>query len=262
MKLLYTFFLSFFSLVVTAQDFSAYENHYYNAPELNLPYRLLRPQNFDASQKYPLVIFLHGSYEKGFNNESQLAIGGRFFLRDSVRKNYPAYVLFPQCPLSDAWAYFDATTDPSTGIVTKVNFPFNKKPTDVSGVLMRLIDSIKNADKIDPSRIYIAGLSQGGMGVLDLIARYPDVFAAGISICGAGDANTSKNFAGKVPLWLFHGDQDDVVPVSFSRSYYKKLQKLNADVRYSEYPGVLHNSWVTAFAEPELLSWLFSKAKK
>src|SRR3954468_5168296 len=87
-----------FSCTTNGQDFSAYKKHYFNAPELNMPYRYLRPQNFDSTKQYPLVIFLHGAFEKGFDNESQLNIGGRFFLRDSIRKNYPAFILFPQCP--------------------------------------------------------------------------------------------------------------------------------------------------------------------
>lgn len=251
----------FASLLCNAQDFSLYEKHYFNQPELNLPYRYLRPANFDSSKKYPLLIFLHGAYEKGFDNEMQLNIGGRFFLRDSIRKNYPAYILFPQCPAVDLWAYFETKTDSATGKVTEVRFPFYKKPTEVSSVLMKLIDSLMQTDLIDKSRVYIGGLSQGGMGVLDLLARYPDLFAAGFSICGAGNVNTAKYFAGKTALWLFHGDADDVVPVDFSRGYYKRLKKLKSDVLYSEYHGVRHNSWINAFQEPGLMHWLFSKRK-
>ena len=244
------------------QDLSAYERHYFNAPELNLPYRLLRPLTIEADKKYPLLIFLHGAFEKGFDNEAQLNIGGRYFLRDSIRKNYPAYVLFPQCPVIDSWAYFETTIDSATGKSAHWNFPFRKKPTEAAAVLMKLVDSLVQSDKMNPSRIYIAGLSQGAMGVLDLVARYPQTFAAGLSICGAGDASTAKYFAGRVALWLFYGNTDEVVPVKFSRDYFKKLQKLHADVRYSEYADVHHNSWVPAFAESHLMSWLFSKQKK
>jgi predicted peptidase len=260
MRLKFCILSVFISSLCAAQDYTAYEKHYFNAPELNLPYRFLRPDSFESRKKYPLVIFLHGSYEKGFDNEKQLEIGGQFFLRDSIRRRYPSYVLFPQCPTGDVWALFNVRTDPATGEAI-IDFPFHKTPTDVSAALLRLVDSLLRADPIDPSRIYIGGLSQGGMGVLDLIARRPDLFAAGFSICGAGDATTAKNFAGKTSLWLFHGDADDVVPVRFSRDYFKKLKKLSGDVLYSEYPGVKHNSWVNAFREPGLMSWLFSKGK-
>jgi predicted peptidase len=99
------------------------------------------------------------------------------------------------------------------------------------------------------------------MGVLDMIARYPDMFAGALSICGAGEPTTTKFFAGKTALWLFHGDKDPVVPTSFSQQYYRRLKRANAIVRYSEYPGVEHNSWVNAFKEPELMSWLFAQKK-
>jgi predicted peptidase len=79
---------------------------------------------------------------------------------------------------------------------------------------------------------------------------------------GAGKVNTTKYFAGKVSLWLFHGAIDDVVPVDFSRNYFKQLRKLKADVRYTEFPNTLHNSWINALHEPGLMSWLFSKEKK
>lgn len=257
MKAIIYSILFFSGCAVYGQDLSLYEKHFYNAPELNLPYRYLRPSGKDSV--YPLLIFLHGALAKGFDNEQQLQGGGPFFLRDSIRKNYPAYVLFPQCPEIDLWAYFESNDVPGN---KRLVFPFDKKPTEVSGVLMKLIDSLMHADRIDPSRIYIGGLSQGGMGVLDLIARYPQVFAAGISICGAGNATTSKKFAGKTSLWLFHGDSDPVIPVKFSRDYYRRLVKLNADIRYTEYPGVQHNSWVNAFKEPDFMSWLFSRHKK
>jgi predicted peptidase len=243
-----------------AQDFSVYEKHFYNAPELNLAYRYLRPKTMDSSKVYPLLIFLHGAFSKGFDNELQLAIGGRFFMRDSVRVNYPAYVLFPQCPEADSWAYFETKTD-IRGNPSDFRFPVLRKPTDVTAALLKLVDSLKAQDLIDHSRIYIGGLSQGGMGVLDLIARKPEVFAAAFSICGAGDVSTARKFAGKTALWIFHGEEDDVIPVHFSRQYYKLLKKLDADVRYSEYAFVKHNSWLGAFAEKELLSWMFSKKK-
>jgi predicted peptidase len=87
------------------------------------------------------------------------------------------------------------------------------------------------------------------------------MFAAAFPICGAGLTSTSRNFAKKVALWIFHGEKGEVVPTYFSRDYYKRLQKLGSDVKYTEYPGVHHDSWNKVFAEPELLSWLFSKSK-
>ncbi len=252
----------FICLSISAQDFYAgYKPASFTDQSITMPYRFLSPAG-DTTKKYPLIIFLHGAFEKGNDNEMQLSIGGRFFLRDSIRQNYPAYVLFPQCPADDSWAYFENQIDFTTGFAKDWNFPFRKEPTPITGVLKRLVDQIIASGKIDLSRVYIAGLSQGGMGVLDMIARYPETFAAGLSMCGAGEPNTTKLFAGKVALWLFHGDKDQVVPVTFSQQYYKRLKKAGSVVRYSEYPGVEHNSWVKAFAEPELMSWLFAQSKK
>ena len=247
-------FLCCFS-VAAAQDLAAYEKHFYNAPELVLPYRYLRPITLDSNKAYPLIIFLHGALQKGFDNEAQLRTGARYFLRDSIRNNYPAFVLFPQCPQADLWAYFENKAGDEDGM----KFPFPKKPTEASAVLMKLVDSLVKRDRIDASRIYIGGLSQGGMGVLDLLARFPERFAAGFSICGAGNVSTAKRFAGKSALWLFHGSDDDVIPVNYSRRYYKFLQNAGSDVRYSEYPGVLHDSWNNAFGEADLMRWIFSK---
>ena len=262
MKFLIGFVLAFFSgRFASAQDFSAWQKQAYIHEKYTLPYRLLIP-DADLSKQYPLLIFLHGAFEKGDDNDKQLNIGGRFFLRDSIRKKYPAYVLFPQCPEDDSWAYFENQLDLTTGFAKDWNFPFRKEPTQVAGILKKLVDSIASNGNILRDRIYIAGLSQGGMGVLDLIARYPETFAAGVSICGAGEPTTAKLFAGKTSLWLFHGDKDQVVPVDFSREYYRKLKRLGANVRYSEYKNVEHNSWSNAFAEPELMSWLFAQGKK
>jgi predicted peptidase len=251
----------FTALFTKAQDRSAYTKHVFIDNGNELPYRLLSPPN-NSEKKFPLLIFLHGAFERGNDNESQLNIGGRFFLRDSIRQKYPAYVLFPQCPADITWAYFENQVDFTTGYARDWNFPFRKEPTAVTTLLKKLIDQLLGSGTIEASQVYIAGLSQGGMGVLDLVARYPETFAAGLSICGAGEPTTTKLFAGKVSLWLFHGAKDPIVPKEFDQEFYRRLKRAGSVVRYSEYPGVEHNSWVNAFAEPELMSWLFSQVKK
>ena len=128
--------------VLAAQDLNAYEKHYFNAPLLNMPYRYMRPLHAEPLKKYPLLIFLHGANQRGFDNERPLLIGGAFFSRDSIRNKYNSYILFPQCPEIDTWAYFETTSDPQTGKVTALNFPFKKQPTEVSQVLMQLLDSL------------------------------------------------------------------------------------------------------------------------
>src|SRR5437762_13853951 len=248
-------------LSMHAQDFSEYKKEVFVRKDLGIPYRILYPLSFDTTKKYPLVIFLHGAYERGNDNEAQLNIGGRFFLADSNRHNFPAIIIFPQCPVNDRWAYFDTELD-SVGLVKRVNFPFRKEPTAIISLLKQVLDSLLNLSFVNAKKIYIGGLSQGGMGVFDIVARYPDIFAAAFPICGAGKVSTADKFAKQTAIWIFHGKDDDVVPVYFSRQFYHKLKRLDADVQYTEYPGVKHNSWVNAFQEKELLSWLFSKSKK
>jgi predicted peptidase len=248
--------------IARAQDLPEYLSYEYREGNHVLQYRLLFPLPYESSKKYPLIVFLHGAFEKGNDNQAQLNIGGRYFLRMENRANYPAVVLFPQCPPNDSWVFFETKLDSNSGLAKNWNFPFKKEPTPVSRLLKHLLDSLTTEGYIDSSRVYLGGLSQGGMGVFDLVARYPEMFAAAFPICGAGKVSTAKNFADEVALWIFHGEKDDIVPCRFSREYFKQLNKLGADVKYSEYPGVFHNSWVNAFREPELLQWLFSKAKK
>jgi predicted peptidase len=245
-----------------AQDFGEYLYREYREGTHVLPYRILPPVSFDSSKKYPLLVFLHGAFEKGTDNVAQLRIGGKYFLQEVYRTNFPAIILFPQCPPDDSWAYFETQLDSVSGLASKWYFPYKKRPTPVSSLLKHCIDSLVLLDYVDPGRIYLGGLSQGGMGVFDLVARYPGTFAAAFPICGAGRVSTSRNFAGEVAMWLFHGEKDDIVPPRFSRDFYKQLKKLGADVQYTEYPGVFHNSWVNAFQETDLLPWLFSKSKK
>src|SRR4030095_6790824 len=244
-----------------AQDFSEYKKEVFTRNDRPLPYRILYPIVFDTSKKYPLLIFLHGAYDKGNDNEAQLDIGGHYFLADSNRRNFPSVIVFPQCPSNDVWAYFDAEFD-SMGMLRRAIFPFRKEPTAVTSLLKQLVDSLMSLSFIDVRKICIGGLSQGGMGVFDMVARYPDIFAAAFPICGAGKVSTADRFAKQTALWIFHGAEDDVVPVHFSRQFYQKLKKLGADVRYTEYPGVRHESWINAFHEKDLLPWLFSKSKK
>jgi predicted peptidase len=250
------------SILAAAQDFDEYKKEIFKISGAQLPYRILYPLNFDPTKTYPLLIFLHGAYNKGGDNEGQLAIGGRYFLREENRRNFPAVIIFPQCPEDDSWAYFETEADSATGMVKSWRFPFKNQPTRVTALLKKLVDSLLTTSFINQRKIYIGGLSQGGMGVYDMIARYPHIFAGAFPICGAGKVSTADRFAKEVAVWIFHGEQDDVVPVSFSRQYYKRLQKLGADVKYSEYQAVKHNSWTIALAEKELMTWLFSKSKK
>ena len=221
----------------------------------SLNYRLLRPEVEKEGKKYPLVLFLHGGGERGSDNEKQLFHGSQMWLNPVNRENYPAFVLFPQCPESGYWAY---TERPSS-------FEPDKMPSDVPlspvfAVLKELLDTYLAMPQVDKQRIYIMGLSMGAMGTYDLAIRYPELFAAAIPICGSVNA-TRLEAAKEVKFRIFHGDADNVVPVSGSRQAYKALKAAGADVKYTEFPGVTHGSWNPAFTLPDFMSWLFSQKK-
>lgn len=245
----------------TAQDLSAFSNEAYYHNGDTLRYRLLMPANYDIHKKYPLIVFLHGAGERGSDNNAQLLHGGTMFLRDSLRSKYPAFVLAPQCPVNNSWAPMQMERD-STGKIVKASFPVDGQPTVPAKLLNQLLDSLLATGKIDKKRVYIGGLSMGGMGTFYLITKRPELFAAAFPICGAGNVEEAGRFAKKVPIWIFHGGADPVVPVAASRAYDAKLKALGAEEKYTEYPGVGHNSWDNVFVEPELFKWLFQHKRK
>ncbi|MBE7174316.1 MAG: phospholipase [Williamsia sp.] len=227
-----------------------------------LPYRILYPPYYNENKSYPVLTLLHGSGERGTDNRAQLLRGGSLFERDDVRKRFPAIVIFPQCPEDSVWSYFTSTPDNSNITGRTISFRFSAHPPSSALLVKLLLDSLVAAKKADPDRMYIGGLSLGGFGAFDMIERYPGYFAAAFPVCGGGDTSTADRFARKVSVWMFHGAVDKVVDVSYSRQYYNVLKRLGADVRYTEYPRVGHNSWDWVFEEKDLLPWVFSKSRR
>ncbi|WP_126247023.1 carboxylesterase family protein [Chitinophaga rhizosphaerae] len=237
-----------------------YEARWFTRGAETLPYRFLPPAGYNAGKTYPLIIFMHGIGERGADNEKQLVNGGPFFGNDSIRQQFPAFVVFPQCADNATWAPMMVTQD-STGDRI-FNFPTSLPPTAPSRLLYQLIDSLLASGSVDAKRVYVGGLSMGGMGTFDMLSRFPRRFAAAFPICGAGNEKLAKRYAKNTALWIFHGADDNVVPPTSSRKFYEMLKEKGADVKYTEYPGVGHNSWDNAFADPELLPWLFSHRLK
>ncbi len=231
------------AVAALAQDNFAKESFRASNGE-TLLYRSLNPQNMKAKKKYPLVIFLHGAGERGNDNEKQLIHGGRMWLNPVNRAKYPAFVIFPQCPEGIFWTY-----DTRPGSFDVNAMPKTADMSATGAALKELID-----------RVYIMGLSMGGMCTLDMVIRYPEIFDAAVPICGA--VNTDRlNEAKDVVFSIYHGDSDSVVPVECSRSIYRTLKSLDADVRYREFAGCDHGSWNPAFNEPDFLPWLFKQKK-
>lgn len=223
-----------------------------------LHYRIMYPEGFDVSGKYPLILFLHGAGERGKDNRRQLVHGAKFFEQYN-RRAYPAVVVFPQCPEDQYWAAVEFNWN-ENGSRTFVFTP-EKQPTPAMGLVISLLDSLLTTPWMDDSRIYVGGLSMGGMGTFELIYRRPELFAAAFPICGGGKPETVPFFADKVPVWVFHGDADPVVPFSLSAAMVEALRKAGVNPRFTVYAGVGHNAWDFTFKETELIPWLFDQSK-
>jgi predicted peptidase len=214
--------------------------------------------NYDAAKKYPLILVLHGAGERGNDNESQLVHGAGLFLRDSIREKYPAIVVFPQCPANSYWS----NMDPKMDKYGKKEFLFKAdgKPTIAMDLAQQLLKKLIKDLSVNKKQIYVGGLSMGGMGTFEIVRRNPKLFAAAFPICGGANPATAPQLI-KVKWWVFHGAADDVVSPVYSQKMVDALKAVNGDVKFSLYPGVNHNSWDNAFAEPTLMAWLFSKSK-
>lgn len=250
--------LLFLTFQVRSQDLKPYDKGSYIHKKDTIAYRILFPEHFDAQRKYPVVFFLHGRGEQGNDNQKQLKNGGKLFLKEEYRKNFPAIVVFPQCGTDSYWSNVEITTNDKGK--REFNFQKRGKPTKAMHALLGMLDDFLDKPYVDKSRVYLGGLSMGGMGTYELLRRKPKVFAAAFAICG-GDHVANVEKYKNVPLWIFHGEKDDIVPMTCSTLIADQLKVLGKQVNLSLYPNANHNSWDSAFAEPKLLPWLFSNHK-
>ncbi|HTM98024.1 MAG TPA: alpha/beta hydrolase-fold protein [Pedobacter sp.] len=222
-----------------------------------LKYRILYPENFDSAKMYPVVFFLHGSGERGNDNEKQLTHGAKMFLDEGFRSKFPAIVIFPQCSEDSYWS--NVEIEAVTG-KRFFNFLTDGTPTKSMSLLLDLTAQIIKEPFADKTKIYIGGLSMGGMGTFEILRRKPKTFAAAFPICGGDNTANVKKYK-NVPLWIFHGGLDDVVNPQLSYNIYHALKMINRMPKFTVYPKANHNSWDSAFAEPGLMPWLFSQSK-
>lgn len=245
--------LSFLLVLLASTTSSAQERKtvlsphiFKNAKGETLPYRLFVPQNYDRKKKYPLVVYLHGGGGVGDDNLKQIEGGNgylvEFFTQGKSQSRYPAFVVAPQ----------------STGDGWIGRALFNPVPTRQLRLVVDLIGELRRSYNIDSSRLYVAGQSLGGFGTFAIISEFPQLFAAGVPLCGGADETKISSII-KTPLWVFHGERDGAVPVEFSRRIVAAIRKAGGNVKYTEYPAAGHNIWLNVVKEPELLSWLFAQ---
>lgn len=256
MKIKFFLLFSILSIIVFAQKSEyKYANYIHKKDTLN--YRVLKPLDFDTNKKYPLVLFLHGFGERGNDNEKQLIHGSKLFAKRENREKHPAFVIFPQAPLNDSW---------SSRVLKKENkkrlysFPDDIKPTKSLQLVMQLMDSLVTTKNIDTNRVYITGLSNGGMGTFEILANKPKMFAAAAPICGGGNTKKAAKYAKNTAIWVFHGAKDRTVYPIYSVKMVESLLNEGGNPRFTLYENVYHSSWNNAFAEDDFLDWLFSKS--
>lgn len=210
-----------------------------------LPYRLLKPAGYQAQTAYPLVLFLHGSGGRGDDNKGQVAdqpIACAKLANEPLRSQYPCFVVAPQCPRNGSWSRFRG------GDPTRLT-PHMQATRELLGALRREFH-------IDSQRLYVTGLSMGGFGTCALITAEPWLFAAAVPVCGAGNPDLMADVV-SLPMRVYHGADDPAVPVVMSRNMVGVLNQRGGSLYYKEYPKTGHDSWLKAYAEPDLWPWLF-----
>lgn len=200
------------------------------------------PKDYDAAggKKWPLILFLHGAGERG-TDPAKVAVHGPPKLV-AKGQDLPCVVISPQCPPNRRWN---------------------------DDVLLGLLDHIVATHAIDTNRVILTGLSMGGYGTWSLGVRNPERFAALAPICGGGRtidvllADDRAKELKAMPVWAFHGDADNVVPLSESQAMANGFQRLgNKDARLTVYPGVGHDSWTRTYDNPEFMKWLLAQTRE
>ena len=222
-----------------------YEHHTYKAKDgTSIDYWLMTPAEIESGHKYPLVLALHG---RGGTTTAATVLGS-----DKYRRQFPCFVMAPASTREGVWARARKTPD---------NRRRRKAGKEMLPAAIEALESLLEKYPIDRDRIYVTGQSMGGFGTFGALVQRPDLFAAGIPVAGGWavrDAAKIKN----IPIWVFHGDKDNVVPTELSRNMVEAIRKAGGDPKYTEFAGVGHNSWSRTYASPRTWEWLFAQKRQ
>ncbi len=219
-------------------------------------YRLFEPK-MEEGKNFPLLVYFHGGGGAGTDNQQQfrdLIVPPTVWALPENQEQHPGFVLVPQAAEWTGWLH--------------PNIPAMKG----------LVDSVIAQHPIDPSRIYITGLSMGGLATWAMIQEYPNFFAAAVPVCGGGDMDELDGImSSNLPIWAFHGVLDSVIIIdgvqdwsdnqaevfTGQRSLVNELIKrgMEPTPKATWYPDVEHDSWNGAYSDPELVEWLFTQHK-
>ena len=202
-----------------------------------LPYQIYGSRKFKATGSYPLAIYLHGVGQKGDDNEQQMGGDVRMFADPNFYKKRECIILVPQCAEDSSW----------------------KGPS--GDQLIALVKDLIARAPVDRNRIYLTGYSMGGFGTFGLLAKEPELFAAGVPVAGGAQARIAEKIK-HIPLWVFHGDMDPTVKVEQSRQIVEALKAVDGKVKYTEMKGADHGISYKVFSDEEMHEWLFEQVKK
>ena len=206
---------------------------------VRLPYRAYLPDGVDMRGAHPLIVYLHGAAPRGEDmaRVDEQGLASKLARGDAV----PFVVVAPLCPSNLDWSMILPALD---------------------ALVLHAVSMLP----VDPDRVYLTGSSMGGFGVWALASEYPHRFAAAAPVCGGG--RPLLDFPGRLrrmvelPVWCFHGDRDEEIPVEESLRLVEALRSYGGDVRCTIYPGVGHDSWTRTYDDPELYQWLLRQVRR
>lgn len=245
MRTLHTLFIAFaFVLAANAAETGFIDKTFKDSAGTEHKYVLFVPHDYNKDKPTPTILFLHGAGEtkqkEGAKTKGtpkmpvEVGIGPAIKKRE---KTFPFLTIIPQSPRF-GWG----------------------AGSDGAKLALAILEDVEKNYSIDPKRLYLTGLSMGGMGTWSLAMEMPDKWAAIVPICGRGDTSKAEKIK-DLPCWAFHGDADTAVNVSGSRDLIKAIEKAGGHPKYTEYPGVGHNSWDKAYGTDELYEWLLKQSK-
>ncbi|MDP4173794.1 MAG: prolyl oligopeptidase family serine peptidase [Bacteroidota bacterium] len=199
--------------------------------QITLDYLLYLPEGYSKTgKKWPLVLFLHGAGERGSDLSYVKRHGPPKLVEQG--KSFPFILVSPQCPDDSVW---------------------------YTNILGSLLDEIEKKYNVDKEREYVTGLSMGGNGTWKMAERYPNRFAAIAPVCGWSNLETVCKLK-HIPIWVFHGKKDRIVPFEKSEVLVKALKKCGGNIQFTVYPNAAHDSWTETYNNQEFYDWMLKNS--